>query len=258
MNRGKDLLKNLLGELPYTAEVYWYLRQRGQPLTAKFSLARLKSVLPEWRLQAEAARPAETGKHIFIFGVLRYWIEHAALLAAALAGQGHRVTLSYLPYAQWQVPMDRFNLRRHNAYAYSVLRLLEPLVKVQPLLGVRPVAQLPEDLDQAIQAVALRDTQYTLQVEQVSVDSDLHLQGVLRVAQRQGCPPGLCLDAQQPPRSHHLAQWHDHGVWRPVPDRPPPGHPGDHLRVWRAAPAHLAGAECRGDAPGNRRPVGAA
>ena len=28
---------------------------------------------------------------------------------------------------------------------------------------------------QAIQTVALRDTQYTLQVEQVSVDSDLHL-----------------------------------------------------------------------------------
>ncbi len=175
MNRSKHLLKNLLGELPYTAEVYWYLRQRGQPLTAKFSLARLKSLLPDWRSQAEASRPAETGKHIFIFGVLRYWIEHAALLATALAGLGHRVTLSYLPYAQWQVPMDRFNLRRHNAYAQSVLRLLEPLVKIQPLLNLRPAAHLPEALDQAIQTVALRDTQYTLQVEQVSVDSDLHL-----------------------------------------------------------------------------------
>jgi len=174
MNRSKDLLKNILGELPYTAEVYWRLRQRGQPLTAKFSLARLKGLLPEWRTQAETARPAGQGKHIFIFGVLRYWIEHAALLATALAGQGHRVTFSYLPYAQWQVPIDRFNLRRHNAYAQSVLRLLEPLVEVQPLLNIRPAARLPEALDQAIQTVALRDTQYTLQVEQVSMDSDLH------------------------------------------------------------------------------------
>lgn len=190
MNQSKVLLKNLLGEIPLAAELYWHLRQRGQPLTAKFALTRLQKALPEWCDQARASRteqPQQNAKHIFIFGTLRYWIEHVALLGVSLAGMGHRLTLAYLPYAQWQKPLDRFNLRRHNAYAQSVLRLAEPLISVLPLLNVRQVpslsglnrlarnrAALPPDLAQAIELVALRDTQYTLQVETVEAGSPLH------------------------------------------------------------------------------------
>ena len=179
---GKTAIKNILGKIPLTAEAYWYIRTPGKPLNAEFSLRRLEKLLPEWRRQAESALRERRGevapkKLIFLFGTLRYWIEHAALLSTALAGQGHTVTFSYLPYARWQRPLDRFNLRRHNIYAHNVLKQLEPLVQIHPLLpiGAAPApAHLPAALDEAVRLVALRDTQYTLQVEEVSQDSDLY------------------------------------------------------------------------------------
>ena len=61
------------------------------------------------------------GKKIFLFANLHYWIEHAALLGSALAGLGHRVTLGYLPYSEWQKPVHAFDLRRQNLYARDVL-----------------------------------------------------------------------------------------------------------------------------------------
>jgi hypothetical protein len=195
----KSAIKNVLGKIPLTAEAYWYIRTPGKPISAEFSLRRLEKLLPAWRQQAEAAllpSPGERGagsegnhpKRIFLFGTLRYWIEHAALLSTALAGQGHTVTFSYLPYAHWQRPLDRFNLRRHNIYAHKVLKQLEPLVHIHPLLSLVGASQPPAiggltqksrltpsplsaALDEAVRLVALRDTQYTLQVEEVSQDS---------------------------------------------------------------------------------------
>ena len=35
---GKEVVKQLLGEVPFTAELYWLLRQRGKPLQSRFSL----------------------------------------------------------------------------------------------------------------------------------------------------------------------------------------------------------------------------
>ncbi len=179
---GKSDIKNILGKIPLMAEAYWYIRTPGKPLTADFSLRRMEKLLPTWRQQAETALGSHSettpAKRIFIFGTLRYWIEHAALLSTALAGQGHRVTFSYLPYARWQRPMERFNLRRHNLYAYKLLQQLEPLVQIHPLLPIgaatTQTTPLPPALDEAVRLVALRDTQYTLQVEEVSQDSDLY------------------------------------------------------------------------------------
>lgn len=166
-------LKKLLGDLPLTAELYWNLRQRGQPLTENFSLRKLQKLLPEWKAQAEANRAPESGKHILVFATLRYWLEHATLVSTTLAGQGHRLSLAYLPYATWQTPADRFDVRRHNLYAQGVLHLAEPLVHIVPLLNA-PHASLPADLADAVQLNALRDTQYTLQVEKVDIHSDLY------------------------------------------------------------------------------------
>ena len=171
----KSALKELLGEIPLTAEMYWLLRQPGKPLTADFSLHRMQKLLPGWVAQAQASPyRKQPGKRIFIFGMLRYWIEHATLLGITLAGLGHQVTLSYLPYARWNKPIDRFNLRRHNIYASTLLEQAEPLMKIRPLLTVRKVNRLPDELARAVEMVALRDTQYTLQVEQVEVESDLY------------------------------------------------------------------------------------
>jgi hypothetical protein len=179
----KQDLKNLLGQIPLTAEAYWYLRQPGKPVTPEFSLDRLEKSIPEWRTQVMTSKvyrslgsssPSSEHKQVFIFATLRYWLEHASLLGMALAGLGHSVTLSYLPYARWQEPIDAFNLRRQNVYIKSVLAKASPYLKVVPLLDRSIAAHLPSELQHAVELVSLRDTQYTLQVEEVSLESDLY------------------------------------------------------------------------------------
>ena len=179
----KQDLKNVLGQIPLTAEAYWYLRQPGKPVTPEFTLDNLEHSIPEWRRQVlESQMYASTknmlesnqSKHILIFATLRYWLEHATLLGMALSGYGHKVTLAYLPYARWQQSLDAFNLRRQNVYTESVLSKASPLLKVIPLLNQSRANRLPAELKQKVELVSLRDTQYTLQVEEVSLDSELY------------------------------------------------------------------------------------
>jgi len=178
----KQDVKEILGQIPLTAEAYWYLRQPGKPVTPEFTLDQLERLLPEWRAQVLAsshyksskAAKASPGKKVFIFGTLRYWIEHASLLGMALAGMGHSMTFAYMPYARWQEPINAFNLRRQNLYAESVLTKAAPLVKVLSLLSQGNTRRLPSPLMEAVELVSLRDTQYTLQVEDVSLDSKLY------------------------------------------------------------------------------------
>ncbi len=179
----KKSVKDLLGELPLTAELYWQLRQNGRPLSKSFSLRRLEKRLPDLLAQARAAREAleggaaggEAPKKIAIFCTLRYWIEHGALLGLALAGLGHTVELAFLPYAQWRKPFNRFDLRRQNAYALHVLRGAEPLVKPVSLLGAASGAglpPLPQELGRALEEISVRDAQYTLQVEDIEREGE--------------------------------------------------------------------------------------
>ena len=179
----KQDLKQILGQIPLTAEAYWYLRQPGRPITPEFTLDQLEQALPQWRAQLTQAHTAwksspdaKTAPHkrIFIFSTLRYWLEHTTLLGMALAGFGHAVTLGYLPYARWQKPIDLFNLRRQNVYAEAVLEKASPWLRTVPLLSLARAHRLPHDLASAIETVSLRDTQYTLQVEEVSQDSELY------------------------------------------------------------------------------------
>jgi len=185
MIRSKAAMKRILGEIPFTAELYWQYRQNGKPLSESFSLRRTEKWLPRWRAEAEAAVARfPAGKNILIFATLRYWIEHAVLLGLSLAGQGHQVTLVYLPYANWRKPTNRFDLRRHNAYSQKVLHAACPLLKsaswldgaqvpgrINPL--TRPV-ELPGELLKVIEEVSVRDVQYTLQVEDIEHDSELY------------------------------------------------------------------------------------
>ena len=171
----KSAIKEMLGQIPLTAEIYGRLRQPGKSLTADFTLDQLDQNIAAWKEQAIRRKEnVQPGKKVFIFGMLRYWLEHVTLLSLGLAGMGHQVTLAFLPYAKWQEPLDRFNLRRQSLYAQGVLSKAEPLVKIAPLATSSQARQLPPELYEAIQLVALRDTQYTLQVEEVSLDSDLY------------------------------------------------------------------------------------
>jgi hypothetical protein len=177
-------IKDLLGELPLAAETYWYLRQAGKPVNQSFSLRQLQAGLSEWRAQAEAAaRRSKPGKRVLLFSALHYWISHAALSGLALAGLGHQVSLGYLPYGKWQQPIKRFDLRRQNLYAQSVLSQAAPSVRAASLLDRKTAGQpLPSTLQEAVEQISLRDTQYTLQIEDVPMDSELYR---LRLARNQ-------------------------------------------------------------------------
>lgn len=192
---GKTVIKKVLGEIPLTAELYWQYRQQGKPLSKSFSLQRTQKNLPVWISQAEAARAIalkHPGKKIFLFSTLRYWIEHSVLLSLALSGMGHQVTLAYLPVNNWRVRMNRFDLRRQDAYARSILqpaaKLIEPISILADLkdklywseedASVKSkntiAAQLPAGLEKKITEVSNRDVQYTLQVEEVDPSSELY------------------------------------------------------------------------------------
>jgi hypothetical protein len=173
---GKETVKRILGGIPFTAELYWLVRQRGGPLKSRFSLRNLQAELPDMVLQAEQHKQkAGEGKKIFIFATLHYWIEHAAVMGVALAAQGHKVSLGYLPFADWQSDVNRFDLRRQNAYAGKVLSLAKPVMDVMSFVSNRaPYIPLPEQLVNAVNEVTLFDSQYTLQVEEIDQDSEIY------------------------------------------------------------------------------------
>jgi hypothetical protein len=173
---GKEIVKQLLGEVPFTAELYWLLRHRGKPLQSRFSLRHLQAELPEMIQQAEILRKeAQPGRKVFIFATLHYWIEHSALLGIALAAQGHRVTLGYLPYSEWQVQINRFDLRRQNAYAAKIFEPSASLMESVSFLTSRSLfTRVPDEVMKAVQQVTMYDTQYTLQVEEVDTNSEVY------------------------------------------------------------------------------------
>jgi hypothetical protein len=169
-------VKKILAQLPYSVELYWQLVQRHKPWQAHFNLDLLEDVLPDAVQQAEMlVRQQAASKKVFIFATLHYWIEYAALLGVALAGLGHQVTFSFLPYANWDKPIEKFDLRRQNLYARQVLSRAGSLLQVQSLLDVRPFSRiLPAELEKAVHEVSLFDAQYTLQVEAIHKDEEVY------------------------------------------------------------------------------------
>jgi hypothetical protein len=172
----KEGIKNILGQIPFTAELYWLVRQRGRPLQSRFSLKHLQEEMPQLIAQTTALRSEQkNGRNIFIFATLHYWIEHASLLGMALSSQGNNVTLGYLPYAEWKSPINRFDIRRQNVYAQRVLGQMTPLVNVTSFLNVKTSYRpLPEEIKSAVELVTSYDTQYTLQIEDVDVASEVY------------------------------------------------------------------------------------
>ncbi len=175
----KKTIKNILAELPFTVELDWILRHKSQP-AGRFALKNLQANLPDIMDQIkpfadDASKKTRQPKKIFIFATLHYWIEQATLLGLALAAKGHKVTLAYLPYGEWDKPLSRFDLRRQNIYARQILQNTSPYMKTVSLLDVHPYLQpLPPDLAPIIEQVTRYDVQYTLQDEQVDSTCDLY------------------------------------------------------------------------------------
>jgi hypothetical protein len=170
----KTDLKQFLGEIPYSAEIYWWLRQTGKPPVGGYSLEKLQTLLPGWTQQAQAHQQEPTGTRVLIFTMLPYWVEQTSMLSLALSALGHEVTFAYLPYAHWKRPVDRFDLRRQNLYMSEVLKPLEAILEPLSMLDVPQVAALPDELTEQMPAATYRDVQYSLLREEVDTDSDLY------------------------------------------------------------------------------------
>ena len=121
-----------------------------------------------------ANQTSQPGKNVLIFSTLHFWIAHGTVLGLALAAQGHKVTLAYLPYSSSGDPINKFDLRRQNIYTQKVLGETGSLIECISYLDYPGENNLPEILSEEIEQVSLRDTQYTMQVEDIHADSALY------------------------------------------------------------------------------------
>ncbi|MFH2104585.1 MAG: hypothetical protein ABIJ39_14650 [Chloroflexota bacterium] len=167
----KDKLKTLVADLPLAADLYWWLRTDHK--AGRYEFRYPLEVIVQSVEAANRARKSVEGKSLFIFATLDYWIEHISLLGIALAGQGHRVTLAYLPYENWTDPISNFDLRRQDLYTRDMLKPADGLLKIVPLHAIQPVSSLPDPITNAIEEVSLFDSQYTLQAEDVDPNHPL-------------------------------------------------------------------------------------
>jgi len=173
----KNIIKSVLGQVPFTAELYWMTRHKDKSLNSRFSLKRLADNLPAMVETVEKRRASikSEGKKIFVFASLHYWIEHAAVTGIVLSGMGHDVTLGFLPYHDWQNPINKFDLRRQNLYAKNILKTAESILHPVSFLDLHAGYKvLPEDLQVKIQEVTYYDAMYTMQVENVDESSDIY------------------------------------------------------------------------------------
>jgi hypothetical protein len=168
----KSTLKNILGDLPFTAEIDWMFRQRNRPRNDHFNLDRLQKSLPAARAVVEPfAKEAKPGKKVLFFATLHYWIEQSAYLGLVLAGLGHKVTLLTLPYSEWHKQKDNFTQRQRILHTRDALSTLSPLIEHASLLDLKPAAVLPERILADIKEISLWDSQYTLMREEVDMNN---------------------------------------------------------------------------------------
>jgi hypothetical protein len=167
----KSTLKNILGDLPFTAEIDWMLRSKNRPRKDHFNLDRLQKSLPAACAVVEPiAKNAKPGKNVLFFATLHYWIEQSAYLGLALAGLGHKVTLLTLPYSEWHKQKDNFIQRQRILHTRDALLTLSPLIEHASMLDLRPSTVLPDILQADVKEISLWDAQYTLMREEVDMN----------------------------------------------------------------------------------------
>ena len=172
-------LKDLFGKFPLTVEAYWALRGRNKKWSAHYELEDLNGVLQQavgdvLKFQRKEQNP----RKIYLFSTLHYWIEQAMLVALGLAGQGHQVNFTWLPYAEWDKEISLFDLRRQDLYTRDVLNPAAQVMRIDTLLGACLAAgsqpRLTDELQKIVDQVSDYDTQYTLQIEETDLSSPLY------------------------------------------------------------------------------------
>lgn len=172
---GRTPLHDLVASSTVAMEAYWLFNPRGRRFRGHYNVERLHAALPPAVAQARPfAESAARGKHVFIFATLHYWIEQAAFMSLALAAQGHKVTLGYLPYASWKSEIHLFDLRRQALRTRDLLKPAAGLVNSVNFLDLRPNGPLPPELEGQIGQVSRYDVMYTHQVEEVDATDPLY------------------------------------------------------------------------------------
>lgn len=176
MTPSKNSIKNFIGILPFTAELYWLLRSVDNPLEGKYKFKLLHEQINDIVHDVKTIRNSHKGKmKIFIFATLHYWIENGVLIGSKFAAEGNDVTIAYLPFHDWFTPINRFDLQRQNIYTKKLLSKAEEILHPISLLDVKTRSiELPEAVMKAVEEVSYLDVQYTTQIEEVDVDNDLY------------------------------------------------------------------------------------
>ncbi len=176
-----EQIKDLMARLPLAEEVWWKLQGSRKTWSSHFKLEGIRAVLPGAVTDVEQlAQPRLQAKKVLVFATLHYWIEQAALIALALRGQGHQLSLVYLPYSDWDKEHSRFDLKRQDLYARDVFKPTESVMKVKSLFRdtiaaqKNPYKSCPPELEAAVKKISAYDTMYTRQVETVDENDPLY------------------------------------------------------------------------------------
>jgi hypothetical protein len=184
-----DALKDILGELPLTAELFWLLRSDREKKD-KYSLRGLRAVLPEsLKAVSDAVKEKAVGKKVFFFATRYHWIEHTAMVSLALVGMGHQVTLATIPFTNISKPSSRFEARRRDIYTRQALRPARHFLKHISFLDFKTGIDLPDVLRKQVELASLYDAQYILQAEEIDRQDPVYL---LRL-ERNLSAAGACL-----------------------------------------------------------------
>ena len=155
----KDSLKDMLGAIPLTVELYASLRPDLKTSNTFFNLPRLEQALPALaRAAGDAAQTRKTGdparKHVALFGYLPYWLEYQVLIGLTLAGLGCETSLLYWPYRKYNRGESRFDLRRQAHYLNHLLDPASPVLRPHLLLS-QPESPIPAALQTALEDTTL-------------------------------------------------------------------------------------------------------
>jgi len=172
--RSKDLTKRLLSRFPASAGIYQRVLAAGNPPADGYALDQLSDHLPAW-IEAASRQTSiagsSQGKSLFVFGYLRWWLEYGVALSLLLKRLGHQVSFGFLPYRTWLKPALSFDTRRQSEYIRAALEPMAGLVGIFDL-SKRMDGRKRADVASAAEDQARIDIQYSLQKEQIDLETD--------------------------------------------------------------------------------------
>lgn len=161
-------LKRFGEKFPFLIAWEWHLFRKYR-FKDNFRFKKVYEYILDMAGDAESVAPREAnGKKVFIFGMIKLWIQYSAGLSLTFDRMGCDVTYAYLPYNDWFSDSSVLDDRRLNYVYGECLKALSPRVRLEPLFTPKiSKVDLPEELAHRVEQVSERDFQYSRQVEEV-------------------------------------------------------------------------------------------